>query len=106
MSEISEAVASARAGTNDTVIYRMDSGWAVIGNVQLLPGHTVPELHAHIIPGTRPNPTSSGAGPPGTTGGMPRSIRPRSMVRCVSASAEFSGPEPEPRGKTDRQAHP
>jgi diadenosine tetraphosphate (Ap4A) HIT family hydrolase len=39
MSEISEAVANARAGTNDTVICRMESGWVVIGNVQVLPGY-------------------------------------------------------------------
>lgn len=39
MSEISEAVVKARAGTNDRVICRMDSGWLVIGNVQLLPGY-------------------------------------------------------------------
>jgi diadenosine tetraphosphate (Ap4A) HIT family hydrolase len=39
MSEVSEAVAKARAGTNDTVICRMESGWVVIGNVQLLPGY-------------------------------------------------------------------
>ena len=39
MSEISEAVAKARAGTNDTVICPMDSGWVIVGNVQLLPGY-------------------------------------------------------------------
>jgi len=36
---IQERVAQARAGTNPKVICRMPSGWAVIGDVQFLPGY-------------------------------------------------------------------
>src|SRR5512136_575391 len=39
MGLITERVAQARAGTNDTVICRVKSGWAVIGDVQFLPGY-------------------------------------------------------------------
>jgi diadenosine tetraphosphate (Ap4A) HIT family hydrolase len=38
---IHERVAAARAGTNPTVICKMPSGWAVMGDVQLLPGYTI-----------------------------------------------------------------
>lgn len=50
---IHERVAAARAGANPTVICRMPSGWAVIGDVQFLRGYTlllpdpvVPDLNA------------------------------------------------------------
>lgn len=36
---ISERVALARQGENDKVICRMPSGWAVMGDVQFLPGY-------------------------------------------------------------------
>lgn len=39
MSLISQRVASARNGTNDKVICRMPSGWAVMGDVQFLAGY-------------------------------------------------------------------
>ncbi|HSA33900.1 MAG TPA: hypothetical protein P5077_09270 [bacterium] len=38
---IEERVAQARAGTNLKVICRMTSGWAVIGDVQFLPGYSL-----------------------------------------------------------------
>ena len=40
-SMIHERVAAARAGTNPTVICKMPSGWAVMADVQLLPGYTI-----------------------------------------------------------------
>ncbi|MCP5180290.1 MAG: hypothetical protein H6993_14490 [Pseudomonadales bacterium] len=39
MALIAERVSLARAGRNDKVIHRMSSGWAVIGDVQFLPGY-------------------------------------------------------------------
>lgn len=39
MSLISQRVAAARNGTNDKVICRMASGWAVMGDVQFLEGY-------------------------------------------------------------------
>lgn len=39
MSLISQRVALARNGANDKVICRMASGWAVMGDVQFLPGY-------------------------------------------------------------------
>lgn len=39
MALITERVAQARSGTNDKVICRMASGWAVMGDVQFLPGY-------------------------------------------------------------------
>lgn len=39
MSLISDRVALARTGANDKVICRMASGWAVMGDVQFLPGY-------------------------------------------------------------------
>lgn len=39
MALITERVALARSGTNNKVIYRMASGWAVMGDVQFLPGY-------------------------------------------------------------------
>jgi len=36
---IADRVAAARAGTNPSVIARLPSGWAVIGDVQFLPGY-------------------------------------------------------------------
>ncbi|MGE1156887.1 HIT family protein [Pseudomonas kitaguniensis] len=39
MALITERVALAREGANDKVICRMASGWAVMGDVQLLPGY-------------------------------------------------------------------
>jgi diadenosine tetraphosphate (Ap4A) HIT family hydrolase len=39
MSLISQRVALARNGANDKVICRMPSGWAVMGDVQFLPGY-------------------------------------------------------------------
>lgn len=39
MSLISQRVEMARNGTNDKVICRMASGWAVMGDVQFLPGY-------------------------------------------------------------------
>jgi diadenosine tetraphosphate (Ap4A) HIT family hydrolase len=36
---IADSVAAARAGTNPSVIARLPSGWAVIGDVQFLPGY-------------------------------------------------------------------
>ena len=36
---IMERVEQARNGTNDKVICRMPSGWAVMGDVQFLPGY-------------------------------------------------------------------
>ncbi|MGC5704456.1 hypothetical protein J4P02_30065 [Pseudomonas sp. NFXW11] len=39
MSLISQRVELARQGANDKVICRMPSGWAVIGDVQFLPGY-------------------------------------------------------------------
>lgn len=39
MSLISQRVETARQGTNDKVICRMKSGWAVMGDVQFLPGY-------------------------------------------------------------------
>ena len=39
MALIAERVAMARAGRNPWVITRMPSGWAVIGDVQFLPGY-------------------------------------------------------------------
>lgn len=58
---LAERVAQARAGTNDKVICRMRSGWAVIGDALLdvtkahrinyeILGNSEPELHAHIFP--------------------------------------------------------
>ena len=39
MALIADRVAQARAGTNPNVIARLPSGWAVIGDVQFLPGY-------------------------------------------------------------------
>jgi diadenosine tetraphosphate (Ap4A) HIT family hydrolase len=39
MALIADHVAAARAGTNPSVIARLPSGWAVIGDVQFLPGY-------------------------------------------------------------------
>ncbi|MGO4004253.1 MULTISPECIES: HIT family protein [Pseudomonas] len=39
MSLISQRVALARKGANDKVICKMASGWAVMGDVQFLPGY-------------------------------------------------------------------
>lgn len=39
MALISDRVAQARRGQNDKVICRMPSGWAVMGDVQFLPGY-------------------------------------------------------------------
>lgn len=39
MGLIAERVAEAKAGRNPSVICRMPSGWAVIGDVQFLPGY-------------------------------------------------------------------
>ena len=39
MALITERVALARTGANDKVICRMPSGWAVMGDVQFLPGY-------------------------------------------------------------------
>ena len=39
MALIADSVAAARAGTNPSVIARLPSGWAVIGDVQFLPGY-------------------------------------------------------------------
>ena len=39
MALIADRVAAARAGTNPYVIAKMPSGWAVIGDVQFLPGY-------------------------------------------------------------------
>lgn len=39
MALISDRVLLARNGANDTVICRMASGWAVMGDVQFLPGY-------------------------------------------------------------------
>ena len=39
MGLIAERVGELRRGTNDTVISQMPSGWAVIGDVQVLPGY-------------------------------------------------------------------
>lgn len=59
MSLISQRVESARNGTNDKVICRMASGWAVMGDVQflqgyclLLPDPVVPSLN-DLDPGAR-----------------------------------------------------
>ena len=41
MGLIADAVAFARRGANDKVIARMPSGWAVMGDVQFLPGYCV-----------------------------------------------------------------
>lgn len=38
---IEERVAAARAGTNPHVLARLPSGWAVIGDVQFLPGYSL-----------------------------------------------------------------
>ncbi len=38
---IFERVAQAKAGTNPKVICRMKSGWAVMGDVQFLPGYSL-----------------------------------------------------------------
>ena len=38
---IHERVALARAGTNPTVVGRMASGWAVLGDSQFLPGYSL-----------------------------------------------------------------
>ena len=50
---IDERVELARAGTNPTVICRMPSGWAVLGDAQFIPGYclllpdpVVPDLNA------------------------------------------------------------
>ena len=69
MARIAERVALARGGRNPYVIARLPSGWAVMGDVQFLPGYCLlladpvvpsindeilgnaePELHAHIFP--------------------------------------------------------
>jgi diadenosine tetraphosphate (Ap4A) HIT family hydrolase len=39
MALIAERVELARRGANDTVITRLPSGWAVVGDVQFLPGY-------------------------------------------------------------------
>lgn len=39
MALIADRVARARRGTNDTVICRLPSGWAVLGDVQFLAGY-------------------------------------------------------------------
>ena len=41
MGLIADAVAFARRGENEKVIARMPSGWAVMGDVQFLPGYCV-----------------------------------------------------------------
>ena len=41
MALIADRVARARSGTNPYVICKMTSGWAVIGDVQFLPGYCV-----------------------------------------------------------------
>jgi diadenosine tetraphosphate (Ap4A) HIT family hydrolase len=54
---IADRVAEARAGTNPSVIARLPSGWAVIGDVQFLPGYcllladpVVPSLNDLSLP--------------------------------------------------------
>jgi diadenosine tetraphosphate (Ap4A) HIT family hydrolase len=41
MGSIAERVAQARAGTNPSVVCRVDSGWVVMGDVQFLPGYCI-----------------------------------------------------------------
>ncbi len=41
MGSIAERVAQARAGTNDSVVCRVPSGWVVLGDVQFLPGYCI-----------------------------------------------------------------
>jgi diadenosine tetraphosphate (Ap4A) HIT family hydrolase len=41
MPMIAERVELARRGANDTVVCRLPSGWAVLGDVQMLPGYCV-----------------------------------------------------------------
>jgi diadenosine tetraphosphate (Ap4A) HIT family hydrolase len=47
---IEERVAAARAGINPKVLCRMRSGWAVIGDVQFLPGYCL-LLSDPVVPG-------------------------------------------------------
>lgn len=56
MALIADRVELARRGTNDTVIGRLGSGWAVLGDVQFLPGYcllladpVVASLHASTL---------------------------------------------------------
>jgi len=41
MGTIAEKVAQARAGTNASLVCRVDSGWVVMGDVQFLPGYCI-----------------------------------------------------------------
>ena len=57
MALIADRVAQARAGTNPYVITRLPSGWAVIGDIQFLPGYcllladpVVPSLNDLSVP--------------------------------------------------------
>jgi diadenosine tetraphosphate (Ap4A) HIT family hydrolase len=50
MSMIHERVATARAGTNPTVICKMPSGWAVMADKPVIPGHTI-LLSDPVVPG-------------------------------------------------------
>ena len=52
MALITERVALARNGANDKVICRMPSGWAVMGDVQFLPGYCllVPDPVEKAVP--------------------------------------------------------
>lgn len=49
MALIADRVERARRGANDTVICKLPSGWAVLGDVQFLPGYCLP-LADPVVP--------------------------------------------------------
>ena len=78
MSLISERVRLAREGRNPYVICRMQSGWAVIGDVQFLPGYRL-LLPDPVVPSL--NDLSSSE----------RALYLRDMVRLGDAMLEVTG---------------
>ena len=57
MGSIADRIARARAGANDALVCRLESGWVVMGDVQFLPGYcmlladpVVPDLNHLVAP--------------------------------------------------------
>jgi hypothetical protein len=93
MPMIADRVELARRGANDAVICRLRSGWAVIGDVQFLPGYCL--LLA--------DPVDCGGCRRGSTTGPPRRhTTPRRTLGCATRCAPRSWATPVPRLTRDR----
>ena len=84
MALITERVALARNGANDKVICRLASGWAVMGDVQFLPGYCL-LLPDPVVPsGRRPHATWL----------VPRTICIKPNPGCAKVLRVFNQPGP------------